>query len=544
MESFTSIKYYTKKYTDLTWTEITDDVSTSSPPRGFVGMSGSSILDRVGDGGSMTIRINNNSGDYDPGDASGNYLRMIAMFKWVVEWESQTKVMFLGFHDVGTLKDGVLSNGDRYMEITYRDWMAYAIEYQLDFLQYQTSKTIDEAVQHILDTLPLQPTYKNFTAGHYTFPDVFDITGQETTAGGEFTKLANSEFGYIYHRFGKPDGGQLEVLSRESRRDLTLTQLPVYSGDHSGDHLLLESGDGLLLEDGSYLLLEESGTIVMSLDDLDYTDNLGRTYFGKYFNYVRMTTHPRSVDAANTTVLWTMEGSKAIPAGQTVTGIRGRYRDPSGGASYVNGKDMITPVATTDYKAYEFEDGTGTDFTANMVVTAEFGSAEAEFSIENTGGTEFFTGGGDILFQVRGRGVYQYDTVESVVDAISTANNGLLQPFGGRMSLSYDMAYQNDDTDAKLLFSVGGNWWKAQPSREFETVPLLANRNAKNMRLFFYGGINTKFSLSAKAEADSVSADYQKYFIQGYSFEIVANQLIKWTPILFHAFRVPNSNQW
>ena len=131
---FTSIKYYTKQYTDLTWTEITDDVSTASPPRGFVGMSGSSILDRVGDGGNMTIRINNNSGAYNPGDASGNYLRKIAMIKWEVEWESQTKVMFLGFHDVGTLKDGVLSNGDRYMEITYRDWMAYAIEYQLDFL--------------------------------------------------------------------------------------------------------------------------------------------------------------------------------------------------------------------------------------------------------------------------------------------------------------------------------------------------------------------------------------------------------------------------
>jgi len=334
-------------------------------------------------------------------------------------------------------------------------------------------------------------------------------------------------------------------LSRNSRRSASLTQIPVYSGDHSGDHLLLETGDGLLLEDGSsYLLLEETGEIALALDDLDFADSLGHTYFGKYFNYVRITTHPRKVDAANTTVLWTMEGAKLIPAGETVTGIRGRYRDPSGGASYVNGKDMITPVVTTDYKGYQNSDGTGTDLTANMVVTADFGVAEAELSIENTGGTDLHTGGEDILFQVRGRGVYQYDTVDSVSDAISTANNGLLQPFGGRMSLFYDMPYQSDDTDAKLLFHVDGNWWKAQPVREFETVPLLANRNTENMRLFFYGSINTKFDISPKTEADSVSGDYQGYFIQGYSFEVVANQLIKWTPILFPEGRVPDSNQW
>jgi len=543
-EQFDSIKFYMKTYSQAAWTDVTDRVISA---RGKVGISSTDFMARVADGGRMTVTLKNHDG-YFTQHITGTPLSE-GMIKFVCTWDGAERVKFLGYYEPGTKRIEADPLGTRTCEITYRDWMAWALEYRLDFLDYKTNYRIDQAVRDILNKLPMQPQHINMDTGYYTFPDVFDIGSSETSAGGEFSKLANSEFGYIYQRFAHPDGGILRVESRTSRRigfgTGQLSKLPVYSGDHDGSSLLLEDGvSHLLLEDGvSRLLLEHNEAITIYDFDLDTT---GRNEFVKdqhYYSYVKVVVRPRTVDATNNTVLWTMESSLLIKPGETKTGIRGRYRDPVGGASYINGVDMQTPVAGTDYAANSAPDGSGTNLTSNLAVVANFGRSEVELTLSNTGGTNLYTGG-DVLFRVRGRGVYIYDELRIVRDIGKIGwYTSPLNPFAGRRTLEFDLHYQTDPNQVSD-FTDQEPYWKNYPRVTANAITFVANKDKKLMRLWMYGDVGTSFSggIYNTLILWPGSGSLQYVHINGYEFEVFGDGIIRVTIIPFENSRAIRTN--
>lgn len=568
-ENFTSIKYYIRRwYSEAgtyyfgAWQEVTADVLETPRPRGSVGFRSNELTDRLADGGEMTIALKNTTGTYT-GSLTDGAMRMVCT------WDGVSVVKFEGFCKPNSKKINIDPLVEPYIEVTYQDWLSWAMSYQLDNIEYKTGMRIDQAVtyileqmeQHIIDTSNFMVTtpgldpedyilftpQKSFDEGYYTFPDVFDIQNKTTTIGGEFRRLVESELGYIYQRGGMYNSddywnSSLVIENRTHRKfspsgDGTDTLYPTYSGDHDGDRPLLSDGSSFpLLSDGtSFPLLTDTAAIELNLVDLTGgSNNIFRRY-DHIYNFVRIKTRPRRVDAAATTVLWTMENSTMVAAGETITGLRGSYRDPSGGASYINCIELTPPTATTDYKAYENEDGTGADLTANLIVMANMLPSEVEITLTNTGATDLYTGG-DVLFQVRGRGVYQYDSTDltrSLVDASDAYIADKVFPIGGRRELSMDLYYKDDPND---IIEVIDNkaYWRGYPTYCANSIELLANRNTKTMRLWMYGDVGSNFNL----DVDSATIAYDSdVYINGYSFEVIDNKLIKWIIIPFEEER-------
>ena len=133
------------------------------------------------------------------------------------------------------------------------------------------------------------------------------------------------------------------------------------------------------------------------------------------FNRVRVTVHPRHVDAAATTVLCSGAG-QLVPAGTTVT-IWLDYRNPDTTSQTIGATAVVTPlVATTHYLANANADGSGANLTASIsIVTTAFAST-AKFAITNASGTDAYM----TLLQLLGKGIYDdgpvtYDRTASAV---------------------------------------------------------------------------------------------------------------------------------
>lgn len=154
-------------------------------------------------------------------------------------------------------------------------------------------------------------------------------------------------------------------------------------------------------------------------------------------NRVRAVTHPRSVDAAATTVLFGITQAALVPAGETIT-IWGDYRNPDQTKQPIGGTAQVTSlVSGTDYAARANADGSGADLVANISITATAFAATVKFEVENTGGTDAYlvTGAGVPLLQIRGKGIY--DDAPQSYEASST------QDYGERL-LVLDLPYQDD----------------------------------------------------------------------------------------------------
>jgi hypothetical protein len=60
-----------------------------------------------------------------------------------------------------------------------------------------------------------------------------------------------------------------------------------------------------------------------------------------------------------------------------------QYRDPAVPTARCSGMDMLTPVSGTDYVAYQFSDGSGTNQTTKLLVNVQFGSQSAKVTLRN-----------------------------------------------------------------------------------------------------------------------------------------------------------------
>lgn len=250
------------------------------------------------------------------------------------------------------------------------------------------NQTEDALLGAILDALPdeSQPFARDLDAGVDSYPYAFDNIQDGSKAGALIKDVALSALGFV----GVTQNGVFFYRTRQTRA---------------------------------------LGSSVFSIDD-EMTEIKVPSSLDKTYNRVRVTVHPKTVDAAATTVIYGITGPVFIAGGDTVT-LWGEYRDPANTLKLVGATAQVTPiVATTDYLANSAADGSGSNLTGSVsVVTSAFASS-VKFVVTNSGSDAYMT-----RLQIRGKAIYDNgpQTMESYTQ----------KDYGDR-PFSLDMPYQDD----------------------------------------------------------------------------------------------------
>ena len=533
-EFFEDIKF--ELYISSEWVDVSADVLVSPSPRGSVGILNNGFLDRTPDGNTLTFSLDNSASNSQATLGYYSTLNPGNLVRLSFQYDGRRKYKFYGY----ILPDGVKvyagTLGLRRVDVTARDWFGIAAEYKIKEVAYTTNKRANEAIPLLIAELPteLQPdstTFGDTLLAGLIFVDLFDMMNSDTTILAEINKMAVSEMAYCYMRPRETIPPALYYDTIYYRSGVSANTNIYKPSSETTDLFLLANGtDNMLLADGtSQLLLTELQTISFGDADIWTGRELEANTGANFANYSKITLSPRIRDADATNVLWNMESYMELTAGQTVTGIIARYRDPNNRANKVNCIAGTPPVKNTDFKAYANSDGTGTDLSDYLAVSVEFYTAEAFITLTNTSGTTLYTGGEDILFQLRGQGVYVYDTVDYLIEEANA-----FDPYGGRRALDFNIPY----TPASVLtIKTYAAQMLASAADRHVTInryPLFANRDVKNMMAFMFlePGHRATF-------AETVTGYNEESFINGYEFEIIAGKFVAWAPCLFRYDDVP-----
>lgn len=502
------------KFDGINWTDITSDVIETISFK--YGILGSGPLDRIGDPGEIIFMLNNtesNSGGktgyYTPGHPYCRAGFTVGLpIRLTLTYDGATKTKFYG-----TIPgDGINIQSGRYstrsVKVTVKDWMYQSTIHELVSPAFTTNKTISEIVALILANMEKQPLGTDYRTGYETFGSVFDTTKSTTRAMTEFAKVAFSELGFIYITRGTSD----EVLRVEglyTRNDEVGTATPIPVLSTSTPYLITESGDYLTTESGDRLLADTVETPAFDNSMYDISTPYGK----ELYNRIKATAYPRVIDAASTTILFSLTSVVEISAGATVT-FTGRYRDPSGLYQTVAGMDMQAPVATTDYLMNANAGGTGTNLTASLTVSPVFGVSDVIYTLTNTSGTKGYV----TKLNAVGRGIYTDKPVDFVIeDADSIALVGPSQ-------MTIDMKYQDNP-----LASQGIAAFLLDSYKDAKVIPdkvsFYANANNTLMSSFIYLEPGDRIN-HLKEEVSNTDADY---FIQGIEASIEPGGFIKYT---------------
>lgn len=457
----------TEYHNGSAWVDITNYVVGDI--KGNNGLGGWKPDQRVGTLGILNITLNNKAKLFSP--MGGDTLRGLSTFtgfnkgakiRIMGTFENVSKEIWIG--RIISLDSDDKNWGNEQTRLMAVDWMNVPVNYPMKGANIALNQRIDQAMTLILSRLSIQPESTDFATGSFTFPAVFDNVQRKTMALSEFTKLANSELSYIYV---KHDGTLVveNMLSRQGWR--ALDQVWVTP----------ETDAFLLLEEGGFLLTEEGGKII--LDDGAYQDAAIHADAEEYnillpedslLNASIIRAHPVITDTS-LKVLYKLGTPLFIPAGKTAT-FSAHYTDPSG-LSQVSGTNMQTPVATTDYLANTLSDGSGTNKTSDVVVTATYYGDVIEYSIENNASDGVFM----TLLQARGYGIYYGNSIESTVD------DGISQAAHGYAPFQFDMKYQKDTYAADVYGLSVVEEYKTPKSR-ITKMRYLANLNRNHMLTF------------------------------------------------------------
>lgn len=383
------------------WTELPDvQINTNIEIRR--GISGTGPLDLLAGTGTMTFQLNNAANNSAGLEGLYSLRHANALDGWKTGIGIRAFLLYGSvprYVFVGTIKSIEPMPGkhkERKVSVTCVDWMDEAARTKVRGLATETDKRSDEVFSELLAIVDRQPASTAIQYGADEYPYVFDnALSEKNTVYSEFQRLCQSEFS---RAFVKGDG----TLVYESRhkRPNSLSVAVTLTGDDIG---------GITTQRGNEAIV----------------------------NRVEVQAHPRRVDVTNS-VLFTLASIPKIEAGTSYS-FSAPYRDPDARATRVGGMSMVTPVATTDYTAFENQDGTGSDLTSSVDADIVFGANSAEVTVTNAGSQDLYL----CSFQLRGLGVYDYETVLAVADDEDS------QAEYGESVLSVDMPYQDDPRIAK-----------------------------------------------------------------------------------------------
>jgi len=455
----------TEYYDGSAWVDISAYVVGDIKGNG--GLGGWRPENRVAVLGILNITINNKSKQFSP--MGGDAVRGLAT---LTGWNKGAKIRVRGtFRSlneeiwtgrIASIDSDDLNWGNEQVRVMAVDYMNVPVNYPMKGAAIGLNKRIDEAMTTILSRLSLQPEATSFDTGAFTFPAVFDNVQRKTMALSEFTKLANSELGYIYVK----QDGTLRVenfLARHGWR--ALDQVSV----STGEYILAEDSSFILAEDNTKILADDSiaQDVAISTDAESYNILLSEDGL---LNASIIRAHPVITDTS-LKVLYKLGTPLLVPIGIS-TPFSAHYTDPNG-LSQVSGTNMQAPVATTDYLANTLADGTGTNKTADVVVTATYYGDTVYYSILNNASTPVYI----TFLQARGYGIYYGNSIES------TKENTFSQSAYGYFPFQFDQKYQKNTYLADMYGMSVINEYRVPKSR-ITKMSYLANLNENHLLSF------------------------------------------------------------
>ena len=512
------------------WTDISVDVIP--PVSGFLGIPGNKPLDRIGKPATLEFRLNNSitnsgrkNGYYSPGhtDARSGFDAGIGCrIKFV--YEAYTKYRIKGNIVLGGIVPEPGSRGKRVTLVTVHGWMKKAMKHKMDLPTLAEDKTTDEIAALIVANMPsaIQPTNTDYNTGDTTSATVFDMLKKTSTAYAEFYKIALSELGYIYDKGDTTDGQTFVVDGRNTRAEqTTVKQLTVGKG--SSGFLLKEDGAYLLKEDGYRILIDEvQDATLTAIMDMSSPPR-GRDVC----NTITTKTYPRRIDAAATTVLWTLNKYIEIEAGITKEPFKAYFRDPDNLATSVGAKDVQDLIETTDYLMNAKSDGSGADLSSDLTVTLEkTGSNGVEITLANSGAVTGYV----TFLQVKGKGIYTYEPVEfTISDSASIDQYGPIE-------LRVDLKYVDQPLFGETIGSILLAEYKDAKSLPNE---LWYNANRSDLYLYAFLQLEPGDRFYSNEDQTGIGDDY---IVNGMKFEILENSIINFgiIPAVFSS----NADKW
>ena len=287
------------------------------------------------------------------------------------------------------------------------DGMKQIADATLRDVALQVGVTESVATSAILDSLPTaaQPLARDIATGVDTFPYALDEIGSGEKALGVIQSIAQSSFSLHTMR----GDGTYRLQSRSTRA---------------------------------------SGANAYTFADTDLTGVDVPATTAALWNLIEVTIHPRTIDAAATTIVYSSAGSTplSVPSGETVTQWVA-YRDPSERSQTLIGALNVdtSMTAQIDFEGNSAADGTGTNQSADLTVTVTAFAANAKIEIQNAGAAAVYlvsSGGGSDpndpgigkpYLQLKGKGVY--DLAPESYTAENTQTYGL-------RALKLDLKYQ------------------------------------------------------------------------------------------------------
>jgi len=476
------------------WTDISSKVVSDLD--GEMGMHDSAYTNRLASPGRMTFALNNESGTYTPSSA----FRKGAEIKVEVTYAGVTKTKFYG--SIEDMDPDVGIWGTQRIRVTATDWLQFATDQVVREQPVATNRPIREAVTELLATAPIQPLFLSLDAGLQLFPVVFDAATKNTKIYQELNNLVLSEWGYGYMDQG---GERLRIEANEARKNPQLSILPLAS---DGSDLLKSDGGHLLKSDGGKILLNRTSQAIYvnTFEDLD-------VIYGRHLlNEAAFTVYPRVVDIT-LQVLFNLGFPIFVPELGTIE-FTAYFSDPTGG-SRISGMNMVVPVITTDYLMFANEDGTGTDLSANIIITPSFSSDGAKYTVVNTGSAGYIT-----FFQQRGYGLRRYNPIDVLAEDAASK-----ETFGPK-SLTVHQTYQQS-TDMATVEAAKIVDIEKDPRTVVLKAYFNANESDEKMKSFLHIDIGSLVRIQCtKPPIDD------NFFVQGLKWKITPGGIITFSWIV------------
>lgn len=404
--------------------DVSADFVSASISRGF-----SDPLARVAQTGRATIVLNNLSRQYSPPLHATVLPRRAVQID--MTYGGVTETRFAGWIDEVAPTSGLYE--ERKVTLTCSDAMALLTQGDGQ-IALAVDVYADEIIEDVVDAV-YTPAATNYEEGLNLFPVSADRWAWKTIGQAVEEVKASSKIGDVC----LADWGSFFIA-----RDGT----PTFLNRH---HMPLDAATVLTL-DGL-------------MTGLSY--RLGVT---SAYNVVEVTCHPRTVGTVNE-VLGAIEQDRApaIEATAAVTFVI-KFRDPSNQKIQVGGRNVITPVATTDYICTSDQEGEGADMTGSVTAAITRYGDHAVVTLTNAAASRVYIQ----KLQVRGLAVRAREPVTiAVEDAASIAAYQ-------RRSMQVDAVLMSAQAEAQALADYLLDRYK-DPAAVIDGISFTANRNATLM---------------------------------------------------------------
>ena len=394
------------------WTDLSADVQLGVQPIVFeYGIKGGGPLDRVASIGTMTWSMNNSArnssgllGRYTPGHAN-------CLTNWELGIAVRLKIVYGGVTyykfrgSIVSMQPDAGINRRRAVQCVAHDWMDDASLSLVKDTQIQLNNRSDELVDTVVtNCVGRSPAATSYATGQSTFAYAMDnMRDEKTLALRALTDIVLAEVGYLYVKGDSVQGGTLKFEDRHARP-----------------------------------LATNAGTFDSTMFDISAARSRENI-----INHVFVIVHPRKVDAAATTVIYSLaDTSSEVPSllpGETKA-LTVLFRGDNNRFVRVGADSVVTPVAATDYVGNSQADGGGSNLTSSLGLSFSYSSNSATIVWTNNhaSSTIYLT-----TMQVRGKAVQ--DRYELGVESTAAAS---VTKYGER-DLTYDMIFEDSTGLAK-----------------------------------------------------------------------------------------------